>query len=806
MSSKLTWSIVVVSAALVVTGACGEGDDSLGGEAGGAGGADAAAGSVGDAAGAAGTAPTEHPHLFLSPERLAFVRAKAAAQDPDFLALKAYADARTSENRLPDPEDFNASFTGDKSGYRGSLYKDNVLSFALLTWIYKDSDPSLAAKYAQWGMRTLDQIIEDYTVRIPGVAISHNEGLEAVREFATMNNGEFERMKPYYASHFDYPVTKPPNYKGGYMARNLGFAMAVGYDSFFSMLSAEKRVLYRTVMRRWISWYAGRRDAFNTGANYDGTFYHEDRDGVDGPSDNSDIAGPWGDRITRGYGYDMESGNFFGGYFLMHALSAHAMLGDDEHGQSFVDSFREVWQRLRKRLEDPADLAGGDLPEGWQYGSAYQAYLMEALLGIEPGGQKVYSSSRWPAQTALAYIHATSPAMDQVHVHGEWTSSYVGLYDTGMLLLGGYLRKQGDPVADLVQYHLNHASYVPQTSAIPWVRVMFRDAKAPEKPFDELPLLHDSTGTGLVQGRSSWSKGGDTIGWALAADPKVYGDHEAHDGGHLTISRGNDHLLFATGQLYSENQNLVSFSEPGTKSITQNPRAVAAERRVRQDKGIQYAYCDLTQTSGLALHYSRQAVFFVPDAFLVVDRMESKPGESRSRRWHFNTGADAIVDGATGVITTTAGQSRAEIRTLYPTGYLFELADVAEGKSGAIRSAAPAQRDYFVNLILPGDRASAAPIEARLVESGSSIGAEAELNGRVVVGAFGKGDALGDGAQFGVTLAGARSVLVADLGDGAYRVEKDGKVVASGVQATAHTIVFADSGPGGSYAVVSESK
>jgi len=752
---------------------------------------------------AADPGPWEHPRLFLDEERLALVRAKAAGGDADFLELKQYADARMSPETLPDPWNFGAAFSGSKEGYRGSHYLDRVLAFGLLYHVYKESDPALAAAYAEWAVRVLDEIVLDFTVALPGVAASHNEGLEAIREFGTINSDEFEILvqSGFYQSHFDFPVTQPPNYKGGYAARNFGFAMAVGYDWLHELLPPEKQELFRSVMYRWCDWYQGRRTARNTGANYDGVFYHEDRDGEDGPADNSNIAGPWGDRPSTGYGLYAESGNFFGGYFLMHALTAFATYGDDPGSQDVMDTFQAVWSRLRLRLEDRDDLAGGDCPEGWQYGTAYQAYVAQALLGIaqhfDPG-----PSFAWPGDTLLAFLHSTKPFLRAVHLHGEWTSSWVGPYDKGVLALGAYLRGRHDPLAGLAQHHLRHAAYVPETRSTAWQRTLFLEPDAPETPPGSLPVLYESSGTGLVLGRSSWTDAAGTVWFSLQAGGNYYGDHEAYDAGHFTLTRGQDDLLIRTGSRHVENQNTVSFTEPGATAVIQNPRPTGVgERRVRQEEELLYVMSDLTASQWEGATHVRQLLCFRPDLFLLYDRMTSAPGASAAKRWHFNTGPDTEVDAENRTIVARSGGSQALIRTLLPAGISVELADLGDALRGALSPIAPQEAERFLHLILPMSRDASPAVASALIETPDVTGAELRVDGRGFAAVFCRGGDLLDQAVFSLTLEGDRKVFVADLAAGTYRVLKNGAVLVPAVEAEEHAVFFPDTGPGGTYAV-----
>ncbi|MDP3980703.1 MAG: hypothetical protein Q8Q33_04740, partial [Chlamydiota bacterium] len=744
----------------------------------------------------------QHPRLFLDEEKLGFIRNKASNGDPDFQNLINYANARMTQESLPDPWNSGAVCTGNKEGYRGSHYMERVMAFSLLYQTYKESDPVLANEYAQWGIKVLDEIVNDFTVTISGVNSSHHEGNEAVREFGTINSDEFEILSPFYAAHFDFPVTQAPNYKGGYAARNFGLAMAVGYDWLYDELSEEKRELYRHIMYRWVDWYLGRRTQFNTGANYDGTFYHEDRDGEDGQNDNSNINGPWGERPWRGYGLYMESGNFFGGYFLMHALTAFATYADDAFSQDYMDSFIESWTRLRQRLENEDDLAGGDLPEGWQYGAAYQDYIIQALLGIS-NSTDVFSSFAWPQQTLMSYIYATSPGLDTVHLHGEWTGSYTGLFDRGVLALSDFLRKQNNISAEYAQFHLNHASYVPQVRAHPWAKVMFYDPNANERPFSDFSRMYVSSGTGLVQARSSWSDPNNVVWWAIQAGSGYYGDHEAYDAGHLTITRGNDRLLLRTGSRFVENQNTVSFSDPGVTSINQDPYPDSiGERRTREETDLTYVYTDLSESFSQADHYSRQVVFFNPDVFFLFDKMDSKNGETLSKRCHLNFGPNTTIDLENKQIISFSGNSKLVIETIYPQAYTVENVNLGDAIRTALRSTNPQEVDYFLHVVLPMDLNVSDSVVSSLIETPEVIGAEINYRNQIYANVFCKNETLMNEVQFNLNFSGNKKIFVTGLSNSLFQISKDGQIIVDNIQSVENTIYFNDTGSGGGYLII----
>jgi hypothetical protein len=196
------------------TGGAGS-DGGPAGSDGGAGGSSAGAG-AGSAAQPAqpGVQPAEDPtRVFLTGDKLATLRLRAAGGDPAWAALAARCDASVSAAvEWPEGSDYPKG-AGIGEGYQGSGYMAALLDLALCHQIARPLD---AAKSAAWGEKAVDILVH--------------------------------MSAPPGDPHYQTPLRD-----SGYGIRNFGVGMAIGYDWVADLATPALKARLVAAMNEWIS-------------------------------------------------------------------------------------------------------------------------------------------------------------------------------------------------------------------------------------------------------------------------------------------------------------------------------------------------------------------------------------------------------------------------------------------------------------------------------------------------------------------------------------------------------------------------
>jgi hypothetical protein len=242
-----------------------------------------------------------------------------------------------------------------------------------------------------------------------------------------------------------------------------------------------------------------------------------------------------------GYSHDQPISNYYVGYFGAVAFGGIAAQGDDPRA---ADLLRRAQHMFDAEIV-PAytrKLAGGDFPEGWQYGDMVGAVLAIFADAESPrGGHSALEELPWLRQTVTYRAHALLPDGKHMLDTGDWSDKPAVAPPHTLLALTTVL-----PASDAAE---RQARALSQLAADPheewnWLVTLADDPSriASDPRVGESAYL--SRGTGTMTARTDWSP---RAVWTSMTSGPPLADHQHLDAGHFEIVRGNDALVVDSG-------------------------------------------------------------------------------------------------------------------------------------------------------------------------------------------------------------------------------------------------------------------
>ena len=378
------------------------------------------------------------------------------------------------------------------------------------------------------------------------------------------------------------------------------------------------------------------------------------------------VAAPQG-----GYLNSLATSNYFAGYLLASWAAAIAVGNDD------ATVGPKLWARAT-RLSDTilapaltADLAGGDQPEGWEYGELTAASWAVASAAAAENGHAPFANGYLHDLIAL-HLYALHPGNREFLDSGDHQDYPVK--PGGASIWGALVAVPNDPFAPFARQYLalTHAD------GTRWVQAI-AEAKSPSWQKADwshagFPLSRIARGDGMVLARSGW---GPNDGWAAFwASGRLADDHQRCDAGHFEFARGGDDLAIQTAAyatFASWNSNTLMFDDGGANSVyppLQGPFSHSGKVVVRHfaelgaavaaQAEFADAYVSNHETNSV-LQARREWVYVRPDLVIVSDRdTVAKP--SVKVTWTLHTPSPSSTRGAT--LFAEAGASRLTSQTL----------------------------------------------------------------------------------------------------------------------------------------------
>lgn len=388
------------------------------------------------------------------------------------------------------------------------------------------------------------------------------------------------------------------------------------------------------------------------------------------------------------YGYQRNKpvSNYFTGYFLALSFAGMATAGDDPRGDAMLAqaeaTFEElVAPRYRKIL------AGGDWPEGWQYGDG----AVVAMALFVDGQRTSRNKDRipeipWLREVVRHHVHAILPDGATAYATGDWSSRPTYMPSRALDVIAMVLPAE-DRIAAEARFLARELRQ--RRDDWSWIRLLADEPTAKVEDPRKGKLSYLARGTGLVLARSDWSDKATFV--ALQSGPSIEeADHQHADQGHFEIIRGSDPLLVRVadyGAFATINHNSILVDDGG-RSLDYSPNQgvfgsdSTIVRYVDNDDYV-YAEADFTDAYRPAklqwgkkrsvLRAERALVFVRPSTVVLYDRV-GLDDPSFQVTWAAHSLVSPTVSGSD--VTVRKGQSALALKALLPEG--AEIGIVAE--------------------------------------------------------------------------------------------------------------------------------
>jgi hypothetical protein len=287
----------------------------------------------------------------------------------------------------------------------------------------------------------------------------------------------------------------------GYPIRMVGPYTAIAYDWLHELLPPALRDRARSRWKSWLAWY---RD--------------------------------------KGYRNESPGTNYHAGYVFAASMMAIAQGG--EAGGDGTKLWRDVvdtmWGRdMAVAFTDDGVLAGGDWPEGWQYGPLSVAELALGARALRGAGAKINSAS-WLDDLLKVHVYGLTPN-DRVFPGGDTEEESSAYLAVSPLTLDAIAL--GDASPDDKRWARGELSRL-QLVDVDW---LLFDALAgvgdkPQlPPRASWPTWYVATAVRTIFARTTWNA--DAIWFVAKCAPTLDVDHRASDAGNFALSRGKDDVI-----------------------------------------------------------------------------------------------------------------------------------------------------------------------------------------------------------------------------------------------------------------------
>ena len=264
----------------------------------------------------------------------------------------------------------------------------------------------------------------------------------------------------------------------------------------------------------------------------------------------------------KGYNHDEPISNYYMGYFGAVAFGGIACEGEDPAAADLRKQTQEMWNK-EIVPKYSAKLAGGDFPEGWQYGDMVGAFLAiyaEAEATAHPGAKPVFADLPWLRDTVAYHAHSLLPDGKHVYDTGDW-SDKPALGPPHTLFAIATVFPQDD-LASKQARALSKLARDDHAEEWRWLSALADDPSRPSEDPRKGTASYLARGTATMLARTQWTPSAVFV--ALSSAPSL-SDHQHLDAGHFEIVRGSDPLLIDGGgySAYSSlSHNVVIVDDP----------------------------------------------------------------------------------------------------------------------------------------------------------------------------------------------------------------------------------------------------
>jgi len=443
----------------------------------------------------------------------------------------------------------------------------------------------------------------------------------------------------------------------GYPIRTHAFYSALAYDWLYDAPGMTKELRAKIVDRldAWLAWYA-----------------------------------------ESGYQREKPLSNYFTGYFLALSFAGMAVAGDDPRGDAMLAKAEALFEekvapRYRKIL------AGGDWPEGWQYGDGAVMAIAMFVDGQKTARKKNrFPEVPWLRDVVRHHAHAILPDGTTAYATGDWSARPTRMPSRALDVLAMVL-PDDDPAAAEARFLARELR--DRRDDWSWIRLLADGPTEKVTNPRKGKLSYLAQGTGLFLARSDWGK--QAIFVSLQSGPSIEeADHQHADQGHFEIVRGYDPLLVSAagyGGFATINHNSILVDDGG-RSLDYSPNQGvfgSDSKIVRYVDNDDYVYAEADFADAYrpaklqwgkkrsVLRAERALVFLRPGTVVLYDRV-GVDDPSFQVTWAAHSLVAPSVSGSDFVVRK--GESTLALKTLLPESP--ELRVVAEPQSNEGRNTA----------------------------------------------------------------------------------------------------------------------
>lgn len=424
----------------------------------------------------------------------------------------------------------------------------------------------------------------------------------------------------------------------GYPMRTRGVVGALGYDWLYDAPQMTDAIR-QTIARRldaWIRWYR-----------------------------------------RAGYQREQPISNYFVGYLTATAMAA---LGVD--GPQAAEQQRILREELLGKRVLPAygtTLAGGDWPEGWQYGELSAANVALTVAAYRTAtGEDLAPRLPWLREVVTHHVHALVPGSSAIYDNGDWGERPTRPGPVAMTVLPIALERSAPEAAEAARFIAKHQLPDFAQEHI-WLWLLAdRPGAAERDPHLGAPLSLHLPGTGLSFMRSAWTP--EAV-WASFQSGPTVADHQHNDQGHFELWRGGDALIVDGGDYNSAatlNHNSLLVDDGG-RVLNYPPNqgtwgTSMRTERFHDDGEAVVAVGDFTDAylpkcvedgcAQRAVRLAKRTLVFLRPATLVIDDRVTLADGKWGVTWAAHVTSAPKVSG--NVASAKVGRSRVDIVTVLP--------------------------------------------------------------------------------------------------------------------------------------------
>ncbi len=387
---------------------------------------------------------------------------------------------------------------------------------------------------------------------------------------------------------------------------------------------------------------------------------------------------------ANGYLHDVAGSNYQAGYVIGKSMIAIAASGEDDGSAAkyWADVVDTMWNKENlgpKGAGAGGPLAGGDWPEGWEYGELGVLEYAMSLRAVEEQGASLPAGHDYFSALGLNYEYALTPDQKGFFIGGDYGNAAIAAPNKppGTEPLLAIMIGAGDEAAGWAAFL--HKSVV-KTVADGLVYEAIAEARgvmATSYTATPRPLYYVTPGTRKLYARSSADPG--AFWGVFVSAPHFLVDHQHLDASTFVFSRGGDSLVVDPspyGSLSSLTSNALTVDSKTVQSDyrpSQSPRSAASLAWARATaSGVAAARAELVHafdddTGKSDVPYARRDWALLPEGEVVVlDRVRTDDA-ARKTYLRFRS-PSAFTLGAGNVATATVGGSKLVVHPVTLSG------------------------------------------------------------------------------------------------------------------------------------------